>query len=94
MFLPPANEVWGKVMFLQVSVILLTGGSRGVCVHGSGGGCMVPGGVCAWFGGVVGMVPGGAKVVHGPGGGGRTWWAPPGQYASYWNAFLFNSHSL
>ena len=25
-FLPPANEVWGKVMFLQASVILLTGG--------------------------------------------------------------------
>ena len=32
--LPPANEVWGKVMFLQVSVILFTGG------------CLVPGGVC------------------------------------------------
>ena len=25
-YLPPANEVWGKVMFLQVSVILFTGG--------------------------------------------------------------------
>ena len=25
--LPPANEVWGKVMFLQVSVILFPGGS-------------------------------------------------------------------
>ena len=24
-FLPPANEVWGKVIFLQVSVILFTG---------------------------------------------------------------------
>ena len=65
MFLPHANEVWGKVMFLQVSVILLTGGTW------SRGG------------------------VHGPGRGGG-WWVPggPGQYASYWNAFLFNSHSL
>ena len=29
-FLPPANEVWGKVIFSQASVILLTGG--GVCL--------------------------------------------------------------
>ena len=28
--LPPANEVWGKVIFLHVSVILLTGGSTWV----------------------------------------------------------------
>ena len=28
-FLPPANEVWGKVMFSEVSVILSTG--EGVC---------------------------------------------------------------
>ena len=27
MLLPPANEVWGKVIFSQASVILLTGGS-------------------------------------------------------------------
>ena len=25
-FLPPANEVWGKVIFLHMSVILFTGG--------------------------------------------------------------------
>ena len=25
-FLPPANEVWGKVMFLQLCVILFMGG--------------------------------------------------------------------
>ena len=25
-FLPPANEVWGKVIFLHLSVILFTGG--------------------------------------------------------------------
>ena len=28
--LPPANEVWGKVIFLHLSVILFTGG--GVCI--------------------------------------------------------------
>ena len=26
MFLPPANDIWGKVIFLQLSVILVTGG--------------------------------------------------------------------
>ena len=26
-FLPPANEVWGKVIFLHLSVILFTGGT-------------------------------------------------------------------
>ena len=26
LYLPPGNEVWGKVMFLHVSVILFTGG--------------------------------------------------------------------
>ena len=30
LFLPPANEVWGKVIFSQASVILLTGGSASV----------------------------------------------------------------
>ena len=29
-FLPPANEVWGKVIFSQASVILLMGGSASV----------------------------------------------------------------
>ena len=33
--LPPANEVWGKVMFLHLCVILFTGG-RGVCPTPSG----------------------------------------------------------
>ena len=28
-FLPPANEVWGKVIFLHLSVILFTGGRGG-----------------------------------------------------------------
>ena len=48
LFLPPANEVWGKVMFLHLSVILFTGEC---CVfqHATGGGGVVsasgPGGV-------------------------------------------------
>ena len=29
--LPPANEVWGKVIFLHLSVILFTGGSTWAC---------------------------------------------------------------
>ena len=37
-FLPPANEVWSKVMFLHLSVILFTGGvsvQGGLCLGGS-----------------------------------------------------------
>ena len=57
LLLPPANEVWGKVICLQV------------CVCPRGGVCMVPGG--AWsLGGS--MVPEGCMVLgegmHGPGG--------------------------
>ena len=55
--LPPANEVWGKVMFLQLCVILFTGvayqhasqvtwpASRRVCIQGgSASGGVSPGG--------------------------------------------------
>ena len=35
-FLPPANEVWGKVMFLHLSVILFTGEGGGVSASRSG----------------------------------------------------------
>ena len=31
--LPPANEVWGKVIFLHLSIILFTGGGRVVFQH-------------------------------------------------------------
>ena len=47
-FLPPANEVWGKVIFSQASVTLSTGGG----VHGRGsmhgGGRGMHGGGHAW----------------------------------------------
>ena len=47
-FLPPANEVWGKVIFFHLFVILFTGG--GGCVHSCWGVCMVARGACmvAW----------------------------------------------
>ena len=49
-FLPPANEVWGKVIFLHLSVILFTGG-----VACSGGFVPAPGGACSGgWGGVPG----------------------------------------
>ena len=35
-YLPPANEVWGKAMFLYVSVILFTGGSASIGVYRGG----------------------------------------------------------
>ena len=66
--LPPANEVWGKVIYLQV------------CVYPQGG-CLVPGGAFsggAWSGG---SGPGGG--VPGPGEGecllwGGAWGVPGG----------------
>ena len=65
-FLPPANEVWGKVICLQVSVTLFTGGGGGSGPGGSGPGWGVPGpGVRLVLGG--GPGPGG---VPGPGGSG------------------------
>ena len=84
-FLPPANEVWGKVICLQVCV----------CPQGEGG--LVPGevsgpGGCLVLGGAVPgprgcLVPGGGLVLGGcllpgsPAPGslvqGGAWWRPP-----------------
>ena len=46
LLLPPANEVWGKVIFLHLFVILFTGGClvRGCLLWGSG-----PGGGATWW---------------------------------------------
>ena len=50
LFLPPANEVWGKVICLQACVCPQGGSAwSGGRMHGPGGGCMVLGG--AWSGG-------------------------------------------
>ena len=50
MLLPPANEVWGKVIFLHVCVILSMGGD----MRGYQGACMVAGWVGhAWLWGDV-----------------------------------------
>ena len=45
--LPPANEVWGMVIFLHLFVILFTGG--GACVVAQAGACVVAPGGCAWL---------------------------------------------
>ena len=73
--LPPANEVWGKVIFLHLFVILFTGGSApgegllqgGACSRGSAcsRGCLLQGGACSW--GVPGGEPPGwllLQTVH------------------------------
>ena len=86
--LPPANEVWGKVIFLHLFVILFRGGvpgSGGVCSRGVGG---VPG--------PGGSAPRGSAWSGGGAGRGGAWWRfpPPldgyccGWHACYWNAFL------
>ena len=79
-FLPPANEVWGKVMFLHLCVILFKGGfasgkrglrpGSGVCIHRKGG--LHPG------------LPNGYYEIQ----------STSGRYASYWNASLLYVHHL
>ena len=78
-YLPPANEVWGKVIFLHLSVILFTGGACVVAGGGYGwlpGACMVAGGAwlpgacmvlgeCAWLRGGMHGCWGEACVVAG-----------------------------
>ena len=66
-------------MFLQVAVILFTGGMPGPR------GCLVPGGVPGPRGC---LVPGGVWSRGVPGGDPLDGYCC-GQYASYWNAFLF-----
>ena len=62
-FLPPANEVWGKVIFLHQFVILFTGGA---CVVAPGGHAwFYSGGVCGFSGGMHGFSGG----MHGFSGG-------------------------
>ena len=78
--LPPAKEVWGKVMFLHLSVILFTGGVSvqeglfpGVSVQGVS---------------VQGVSVQGVSIRETP----HT--VKSGQYASYWNAFLLHIRVL
>ena len=98
------NEVLAKVMFLHVSVILLTGG--GACSNFSGVSAPIFwGGVCSKFwGGACSKFSGGGGIFSGGCllqifGGGYFFGgcllhifgirSPFGRYASYWNAFLF-----
>ena len=71
------NEVWGKVMFLHLSVILFMGR-----VSVKGGLC--PGGVSVQWVSVQGVSVWGRSLF---------WRPPEtvksGRYASYWNALLF-----
>ena len=79
LFLPPANEVWGKAIFLHLSVILFTVGEYlGRYPPPPGRYTPLP---------QAGTPPG---QVHPPGS--SACWeirATSGRYASYWNAFLF-----
>ena len=91
-------------MFLQVSVILFTGGVPGPGGAWSGG-CLVWGG--AWSRRVPGLGGAWSERVPAPRGVPAPWGGsgprgclveiPPdsyccGQYVSYWNAFLFKKH--
>ena len=79
-FLPPANEVWGKVIFSQASVILFTGGG----VHGMHApwAHTPPGKHTPWA-----CTPPHLRA-HMPPDGYYEMWSMSGWYASYWNAFF------
>ena len=89
--LPPANEVWGNVIFLHLSVILFTGGGGWHPSMPCMGGLQAHTRRRSW-----GIWPGGSPGSH-PGGGCVSQqalrqtppWMATGQYACYWNAFLF-----
>ena len=78
LLLPPANEVWCKVICLQVCVCQQGGGvwSRGDAWSrgsGLGSGVWSQGGACSQgVPGLGGLVPGGAWSLGG------AWWRPPG----------------
>ena len=83
---------FAKVMFLQVSVILSTGGA---CVVAQGGRvCLLPGGCMLAPGGRVWLLLGGHAWLLRGGGGVHGFFddirSMSGRYASYWNAFLFD----
>ena len=61
--LPPANEVWGKVIFLHLFVILFTGGACVVAPGGRGACMVVPGDMCCCSGGCVWLLGGEVCVV-------------------------------
>ena len=79
-FLPPANKVWGKVMFLHLCVILFT---EGVCIQGG----LYLVGVCIQGGLHRGD---GQTPLPPPPIGCYGIQSTSGRYASYWNAFLSN----
>ena len=90
--LPPANEVWGKVMFLHMSVILSTGGG-GLCMMSLPvqlpGPMFLPEDLCP-----EGTLPEGS-LFRGSCQGYHPDRDPPhmgksGRYTSYWNAFLLS----
>ena len=94
-FLPSANEVWGKVMFSHMSVILFTEGVGMMSLPVWLPDCLIP---CSfWEGSPSG---GGGYPSRGVSPSREVWYYPPlvlsfsgshqnGRYASYWNAYLF-----
>ena len=80
--LPLANEVWGKVMFLHLSVILFM--AECVCPIACWDTPAPPQGrhTHFWVDTLLGRHPPSFRYYR--------LWTTSGRYASYWNAFLFN----
>ena len=80
-FLPPANKVWGKVIFLHLFVILFTG--RACMVAGGGHVWLLAGGMHgSWWRGMCGCWWGACMVA----GGGHAWLLVGGMHGCWWGA--------
>ena len=94
--LPPANEVWGKVIFSEACVKNSVRG--GFPAYLAGHMTNQQGGLLLGVPALGGSAPRGCLLRGGACSGGA-WWSPPsprngyccGRYASYWNAFLFEN---
>ena len=85
--LPPANEVWGKIMFLHLCEILFV---RAVGFPACTTGHMTRGSASRGIGiGGVGQTPTGLPMGNWADPQHYRIWSTIRQYASYWNAFLF-----
>ena len=91
-FLPPANEVWSKIMFLHLSVIQRGGRLPSMHHRSHDPGGLHPGGLHLGVG--IEQIPGSAYlpswgIVHPPRYmGNYEIRSTSRRYASYWNAFL------
>ena len=92
LLLPPANEVWGKVIFLHLFVILFTGGGMCGCLGGRGACVVAQGGMRGCSGGACVVAPEGGGMC-GCSWGGPAWLLPGGHASLLWGGRGVGGHA-